>query len=97
MQYRLQPLALRRIWSFYRNVSLKYSHTYSLEDMHRNVRFAIESCYLIENTLARRKPTLQRWDGCFMAKAGKWYYAYVIDGNTIIIKDACHQQNMHND
>lgn len=59
MQYRLQPLALRRIWSFYRNVSLKYSHTYSLEDMHRNVRFAIDSCYLIEKTLARRRPILK--------------------------------------
>ena len=30
-----------------------------------------------------------------MANTKKWYYAYVIDGDTILIKDACHAQNMH--
>ena len=30
-----------------------------------------------------------------MANAGKWYYAYVIDGDTIKVVDACHAQNMH--
>lgn len=29
-----------------------------------------------------------------MANAGKWYYAYKIDGETIKILDACHAQNM---
>ena len=27
--------------------------------------------------------------------AGKWYYAYTIDNDTITIEDACHEQNMH--
>ena len=30
-----------------------------------------------------------------MAQAGKWYYAYSINEDTITIEDACHQQNMH--
>ena len=30
-----------------------------------------------------------------MANAGKWYYAYTIDDETITIQDACHEQNMH--
>ena len=29
-----------------------------------------------------------------MAHAGNWYYAYSIEGNTIVIHDACHAQNM---
>lgn len=38
---------------------------------------------------------LSRWDGKHMANANKWYYAYTIEGNDIIIHDACHAQNMH--
>jgi len=30
-----------------------------------------------------------------MAHSGSWYYAYTIEGNKIIIHDACHQLNMH--
>ena len=30
-----------------------------------------------------------------MANTKKWYYAYVIDVDTILIEDACHAQNMH--
>lgn len=30
-----------------------------------------------------------------MAHGDKWNYAYRIEGNTIFVKDACHQQNMH--
>ncbi len=30
-----------------------------------------------------------------MANTDKWYYAYKIDGDTIIVVDACHAQNMH--
>ncbi len=25
----------------------------------------------------------------------KWYYAYIIEGDTIKVVDACHAQNMH--
>ena len=32
-----------------------------------------------------------------MAHSGHWYYAYTIDGDTITIHDACHEQNMHED
>ena len=25
----------------------------------------------------------------------KWYFAYVLDGDTVTVVDACHAQNMH--
>ena len=30
-----------------------------------------------------------------MANTSKWYYAYRIEGHSIIVVDACHAQNMH--
>ena len=80
---------------FYRNVAKKYRHTYSSDDMRRNIRQAVFNCYDIEQTLPRRRPTLQRWQRYHMAKADNWYYAFTIEGDTIIIHDACHAQNMH--
>ena len=97
MQYNyvVKKRASLKIWSFYRHVALKYRHTYLEEDLYRNVRMAVRSIYQIEDSLLRRKPTIQRWQGYHMAHAGNWYYAYTIDGDTITIRDACHQQNMH--
>lgn len=63
--------------------------------MERNVRDAIFYIYAIERTLPRRKPTINRWKGYYMANTDKWYYAYIIDGDTITVVDACHAQNMH--
>ena len=84
-----------KIRSFYTNVAKKYRHTYSYEDMERNVRDAFFAIYAIERTLPRRQPTISRWANYHMANAGKLYYAYVIDGDTIKVVDACHAQNMH--
>lgn len=84
-----------KIRSFYTNVAKKYRHTYSYEDMERNVRDAFFAIYAIERTLPRRQPTISRCANYHMANAGKWYYAYVIDGDTIKVVDACHAQNMH--
>jgi len=84
-----------KINTFYRNVSQKYKHTYSLEMMEKNVHDAIDSMYQIERTLLRRKPTISRWTGYYMANTDKWYFAYTFDGETITIVDACHAQNMH--
>ena len=84
-----------RINTFYRNVSKKYKHTYSLELMEKNVNDSIDSMYQIEKTLHRRKPTMRRWAGYHMANTDKWYYAYTIEGDNITIVDACHAQNMH--
>lgn len=84
-----------KINTFYRNVSQKYKHTYSLEMMEKNVHDAIDSMYQIERTLLRRKPTISRWTGYYMANTDKWYFAYTFDGETITIVDACHSQNMH--
>lgn len=63
--------------------------------MHKNIDEAADSIYQIEQTLLRRKPTISRWKGYFMANTDKWYFAYTIDGDTITIVDACHVQNMH--
>ena len=84
-----------KINTFYRNVSQKYKHTYSLEMMEKNVHDAIDSMYQIERTLLRRKPTISRWTGYYMANTDKWYFAYTFDGEAITIVDACHAQNMH--
>ena len=35
------------------------------------------------------------WFGLNMANTDTWYYAYVIENDTITIVDACHAQNMH--
>ena len=63
--------------------------------MHQNIDEAIDAMYQIEQTLLRREPTLERWKGYYMANTDKWYFAYIIKDNTIIVVDACHAQNMH--
>ena len=87
-KYRYSNQALRNIRTFYRNVALKYRHTYSFEDMELYI-------YAIERTLPRRQPTISRWAGYYMTNTDKWYYAYTIDGDMITVVDACHAQNMH--
>jgi hypothetical protein len=62
--------------------------------MHKNIDEAIDAMYCIEKDLLRRRPTIARWEGFHMAHAGHWYYAYSINGDTITIEDACHEQNM---
>ena len=95
MKYIIRKRCAQKITTFYRNVSKKYKHTYSLELMEKNVNDAYDSIYQIEETLQRREPTLTRWKGYHMANTDKWYYAYLINGDTIIVVDACHAQNMH--
>ena len=95
-KYEVTPLASRKIWTFYRNVAKKYCHTFDSEDIVKSAQKAIRSMGQIEQTLLRRKATLHRWQSFHMAHAGKWYFAYSINGDTIIIEDACHEQNMHN-
>ena len=94
-KYRYTKRALRNIKAFYRNVALKYRHTYSFEDMERNIRDAIFYIYAIERTLPRREPTISRWAGYHTANTDKWYYAFIIEGDTITVVDTCHAQNMH--
>jgi len=94
MKYLILPQCIANIKRFYRNVAKKYSNTYSLELMHKNVDEAIDAMYKIENGLHRRKPTVKQWEGCYMANTSKWYFAYKIFDDTIIVIDACHAQNM---
>lgn len=94
-KYFVLPQCFDIIYSFYYHVALKYRHTYSEELMHQNIDDAINSMYQIERGLHRRKPTIKRWAGYYMANTDKWYFAYTIDGDTIFIEDACHAQNMH--
>jgi len=95
MNYVIRKRCAQKITSFYRNVSKKYKHTYSLELMEQNVNDAFDSIYGIENSLLRREPTLSRWKGYYMANTDKWYFAYTYDGETVTVVDACHAQNMH--
>lgn len=93
--YHIKPLAVQKVRSFYRNVLLNYPNTYSYDDMLRYINNTVDAIYGIEHSLLRRQPTIKRWQNWHMAHAGNWYYAYSIDGDTITIHDACHQQNMH--
>ena len=94
-RYHIKPLAVQKVRSFYRNVLLNYPNTYSYGDMLRYINDTVDAIYGIEHSLLRRQPTIKRWQNWHMAHAGNWYYAYSIDGDTITIHDACHQQNMH--
>lgn len=94
-KYVVKARAQRTIRLFYQNVARKYRHTYDINDFIRDVQNAVFGIYQIEKTLLRREPILARWTGYYMANKGKWYYAYVIDGDTITVVDACHAQNMH--
>jgi hypothetical protein len=62
--------------------------------MLKNIDDAVDAMFQIEKTLLRREPLLERWAGYYMANTDKWYYAYIIDGDTITVVDACHAQNM---
>ena len=94
-KYKVSQRCYRKIYSFYHHVALKYRHTYSEELMHQNIDDAIDAMYKIECTVLRRKPILSRWEGYYMANTDNWYFAYIIEDDTIIIMDACHVQNMH--
>ena len=94
-KYSIKKRCAYKITTFYRNVSKKYKHTYSLELMEKNVHDAYDSIFQIEKTLQRREPTIARWKGYHMANTDKWYFAYTFDGETITVVDACHAQNMH--
>lgn len=94
-KYVIKPRASQKIRSFYRNVAKKYRHTYDYGDLMRNIHDAVFSIYGIEKTLPRRQPIVSKWSGYHMANTDKWYFAYVIEGDTIIVVDACHAQNMH--
>ena len=93
-RYRVSFRCYEKIYTFYYHVALKYRHTYSEELMHRNIDDAIDSMYQIEQTLMRRKPTISKWAGYYMANTEKWYFAYTVDGDTITVLDVCHAQNM---
>ena len=92
--YNIKPIVYGKICKFYVNVAKKYKHTYSLELMNKNIIEAFRNIYKIENGLLRRSPTKPRWKNYFMANTSKWYYAYTIKGNDILVVDVCHSQNM---
>ena len=91
----IKPRVSRKIFTFYSNVAKKYRHTYDKEDLKRDVQNAVFSIYKIERSLLRREPTLARWVNYHMTNTDKWYFAYICDGNTVTIVDACHALNMH--
>ncbi|MGM9745524.1 MAG: hypothetical protein ACI30H_00970 [Paludibacteraceae bacterium] len=96
-KYNIDEKCYLNIVTFYNNVAKKYCNTYSFELMIENILDAYDSIYRIENGLCRRNPTIERWQnkGCYMANTKKWYFLYKIEGDTIVVVDACHSQNMH--
>lgn len=95
MKYVIRKRCAHKITTFYRNVAKKYKHTYSLELMEKNVHEAYDSMFQIERTLLRREPTISQWADYHMANTDKWYFAYIVEGDTITVVDARHAQNMH--
>ena len=63
--------------------------------MRKNIDDAIDSMYQIERSLLRRQSTIPDWLGLYMANTDKWYFAYTIEDDQIVIVDARHAQNMH--
>ena len=94
MKHIILPQCIEAIDDFYHNVAKKYAHTYSAELMHKNIDEAFDSMYMIENTLQRRTPTISKWQGYYMANTKKWYFAYKVFNDTVVVIDACHAQNM---
>ena len=95
MKYVILPVCKANIKLYYRHVAMKYSNTYSLEQMCRNIDEAMSAIYKIENGLLRRQPTIEDWKDCYMANTKKWYFAYRTFGDTIVVIDARHARNMH--
>ena len=97
MKYRINKNVLNIINRFYRNVAKRYRNTWTIDDVKKYALTTKQSIYQIENGLIRRKPTISRWDGMYMATSAdrRWNFAYRIDGDTIYVEDACHAQNMH--
>lgn len=94
MKYIILPQCIENIKSFYHNVAKKYAHTYSADLMHKNIDEAIDSMYMIEESLLRREPIFSKWQSCYMANTKNWYFAYRIFDDTVVVIDACHAQNM---
>lgn len=94
VKYKISKQVQTSIYTFYTNVAKKYSNTYSLDLMAKNISNVYTSIYKIENGLMRRKPTIKQWKGYFMANTSKWHFAYKIVEDTIYIEDARHSQNM---
>ena len=85
-KYLYTKRAATQIRSFYKNVAKKYCHTYSYEDMERNVRDAFFAIYAIECSLPRRKPTLSRWTGYHIYSL---FQLYVFPSEVVNVVSCC--------
>ena len=95
MKYVVDNAVYQALRSFYKNVAKKYCNVYTSEDVEKDFTKACQSIYRIENGLMRRQPRMDKWEGMYMATAGKWNFAYKIEGDTVYVCDACHSQNIH--
>ncbi|GHT32947.1 hypothetical protein FACS189434_05940 [Bacteroidia bacterium] len=90
---------IRKITSFYDNVNKKYPHTYSYEDVDRDVlRVYNEALKVATNELWRKNDmkSVRGWDNYNVEYSNKtgWYFAYKIKNNVIYIEDAENHRNM---
>lgn len=106
MKYIIKQQAINSICSFYDNtVNKAHKHVYSLSDYNNFVDKTYNDAMLIGtktdkvksniNTKMLNTKLFQEWakSGYLVAASKKWYYAYTINGDTIIVHDACHKQN----
>lgn len=67
MIYNISNRVYQKVLSFYENVSKKYPHTFTYEDLQKKYYDTCYSINKIENGLLRQKPTISRWKGLYMA------------------------------
>jgi len=84
------------ISKFYYNVSLKYLHTYGYEEIDKLIKNNINKIRSINANSLLCEPLLDKWENYSRVVVDKWNFAIDIKDNKVIIVDACHAQNMHN-
>lgn len=99
MIYEIGVKAIQSIENFYHNVAKKYRNTYDYNLMSKNIDDTIDSIYSIKLDSKSIEPNwgLAKYSqyGCRMIHIKRWYFVYIIEGDSIVVIDACHAQNMH--
>lgn len=84
------------IFKFYNNVGKKFINAYSREDINKLIEKKFLPITKLDKTRLISDPGLNKWKGYGRVVIGKWHFAIDIKDNKVVVVDACHQQNMHN-
>ena len=98
MQRVISENVQNRIFQFYQNARLKYSHTYSAQDSVRDANKVYDELYKVgtNELLKKNNSVIRSWSGYLVdySKATGWYFAYEIRNNIIFIEEAENFRNM---